>query len=129
MTDRELRAWRGVKPVAAPVGVAISTRVRTTSQDDQVLERVAEHLGRLRRADLAVVSRPGPVDAALNADERRQVRRDRLNTRKKGLTALRRRGGLMRSSPPMMIGSAWPVMPSTVMWRGYGRRSPPSRRV
>ncbi|MBS4730110.1 hypothetical protein MSM1_17815 [Mycobacterium sp. SM1] len=87
MTDRELRAWRGVKPVAAPVGVAISTRVRTTSQDDQVLERVAEHLGRLRRADLAVVSRPGPVDAALNAGERRQLRRDRLNARKKGLTA------------------------------------------
>jgi hypothetical protein len=75
-----------VKPVAAPLGVAIETRLRTTPADDRVLDLVAEHLGRLRRGDLAAVSRPVPVDAALDADGRRQVRRDRLNARKKALT-------------------------------------------
>lgn len=75
-----------MKPVAALAGVAIGTRVRTTSAEDRVLDLVAEHLGRLRRADLAAVSRVVPVDAGLGADERRQVRRDRLNARKKALT-------------------------------------------
>ncbi|MBS4730534.1 hypothetical protein MSM1_20145 [Mycobacterium sp. SM1] len=87
MTADKLRAWRGVKPVAGPSGVATSTRLRITGEDERVLDLVAEHLGRLRRADLAVVSRPGPVGAGRDADERRQLRRDRLNTRKKGLTA------------------------------------------
>lgn len=75
-----------MKPVAAPAGVAIGTRVRTTSADDRVLDLAAEHLGRLRRADLAGVSRLVPIDAGLDADGRRQVRRDRLNARKKALT-------------------------------------------
>lgn len=78
------REWRGVKPVAAPSGVAVSTRVRTTAAEDGVLNQVADHLGRLRRADLAAVCRPEPV---ANADERRQIRRTRLNARKKDLTA------------------------------------------
>jgi hypothetical protein len=86
MTNRRLREWCGVKPVAAPAGVAIQTRVRTTSHDDQVLDLVAGHLGRLRRADLAAVSRPEQVDSALDAAGRRQARRDRLNARKKALT-------------------------------------------
>lgn len=81
-----LREWRGVKPVAAPSGVAIGTRLRTSPEDDRMLGLVAEHLGRLRRADLAAVSRSVPVDAGLDADGRRQVRRDRLNARKKQLT-------------------------------------------
>lgn len=51
-----------------------------------MLDAVADHLGALRRADLAAVSRPEPVDPALDADERRRVRRDRLNARKKQLT-------------------------------------------
>ncbi|MBL3752261.1 hypothetical protein [Mycobacteroides abscessus] len=88
MTDRRLRQWRGVKPVASPSGVAVVTRIRTTPADDRVLDVVAEHLGRLRRAGLMAVSRPVAVDAGLDADERRQVRRDRLNARKKALTAL-----------------------------------------
>ena len=81
------RQWRGVKPVAAPTGVAISTRLATTPDDERVLDLVAEHLGRLRRADLAAVSHCEPVDAGLDAEQRRQVCRDRLNTRKKALTA------------------------------------------
>ncbi|GAB5005203.1 hypothetical protein MAHJHV63_52370 [Mycobacterium avium subsp. hominissuis] len=47
MAARKLRPWRGVKPVAAPAGVAISTRVRTTAEDERVLDLVAAHLGRL----------------------------------------------------------------------------------
>lgn len=84
--SRGRRTWRGVKPVAAPSGVAVTTRLRTTAGEDQVLDAVAAHLGRLRRADLAAVSRPEPVDSGLDADERRQVRRERLNARKKALT-------------------------------------------
>ena len=58
VTAVELREWRGVKPVAGPAGVAITTRLRTTPDDEHVLDLVAEHLGRLRRADLAAVTRP-----------------------------------------------------------------------
>lgn len=87
MTGSGLRQWRGVKPVAVPSGVAVETRLRTTVTDDRVLDLVAEHLGRLRRADLAAVCRPVPVDAGLDSEQRRQVRRDRLNARKKALTA------------------------------------------
>jgi hypothetical protein len=87
MTDRALRQWRGVKPVAAPSGVAIATRLRTCAEDEFVLDLVADHLGQLRRADLAVTSQREPVDPRLRAAERRAMRRDRLNTRKKALTA------------------------------------------
>ena len=87
MTARALREWRGVKPVAAPSGVAISTRLATTPADERVLDAVAAHLGSLRRADLAAASQPRPVDPGLDAQERRQVRRGRLNARKKALTA------------------------------------------
>lgn len=87
MTARRLRQWRGVKPVAAPTGVAITTRLRTTAEDEFVLDRVAAHLGVLRRADLAATCQRDPVDARLSAEERRQQRRDRLNARKKTLTA------------------------------------------
>jgi IS605 OrfB family transposase len=75
-----------VKPVAAPAGVAISTRVRTTPEDDQVLDLIAEHLGRLRRCDLAAVSHSPQVDPGLDAEGRRQARQTRLNARKKELT-------------------------------------------
>jgi hypothetical protein len=48
----------------------------------------AQHLGRLRRADLAAVCRAQPLPADLDTEARqRQARRDRLNTRKAGLTA------------------------------------------
>jgi predicted transcriptional regulator len=76
-----------VKPVAGPSGVAITTRLRTTPEDEQVLDLVAEHLGRLRRADLARACQPVFVDPGLDGDTRRRVRRDRLNARKKALTA------------------------------------------
>jgi len=84
---QKLRQWRGVKPVASPAGVAITTRLRTTPEDERVLDLVAEHLGRLRRADLAAVTQPQPLDPEIGGAARRQARRDRLNTRKKALTA------------------------------------------
>jgi hypothetical protein len=87
VTAKKLREWRGVKPVAGPAGVAITTRLRTSPEDEHVLDLVAEHLGRLRRADLASVTRSGPVDPALDGAAKRQAHRDRLNTRKKALTA------------------------------------------
>jgi hypothetical protein len=86
VTAGKLREWRGVKPVAGPSGVAITTRLRTTPADEQVLDLVAEHLGRLRRADLARICRPVPLEPTMDAAAKRQARRDRLNTRKKALT-------------------------------------------
>jgi IS605 OrfB family transposase len=87
VTVERLREWRGVKPVAGPSGVAIMTRLRITPDDELVLDAVADHLGRLRRADLAGVSRPDPLATALGTEARRQVRRGRLNSRKGRLTA------------------------------------------
>ena len=87
VTAVKLREWRGVKPVAGPAGVAITTRLRTTPDDEHVLDLVAEHLGRLRRADLAAVTRPQRLDSAGDGEAKRHARRDRLNTRKKALTA------------------------------------------
>ena len=52
-----------------------------------MLDLIAEHLGKLRRADLAAVTRPDPLDPAMDGEAKRQARRDRLNTRKKALTA------------------------------------------
>jgi hypothetical protein len=87
MTDRKLRQWRGVKPVAAPTEVAITTGLRTSVEDGYVLDQVAAHLGRRRRTDLAATACHEPVDSRLSAEDRRQVRRDELNARKKALTA------------------------------------------
>jgi IS605 OrfB family transposase len=87
VTAVKLRQWRGVKPVAAPAGVSITTRLWTTNDDEHVLDLVAEHLGGLRRADLARVCRPVPLDPCPGGATKRQARRDRLNTRKKALTA------------------------------------------
>jgi hypothetical protein len=87
VSEVRLREWRGVKPVAGPCGVAITTRLRTTPADERVLDLVAEHLGGLRRADLASITRPDRVDSAIGDAAKRQVRRTRLNTRKKALTA------------------------------------------
>ena len=87
VTAVKLREWRGVTPVAGLSGVAISTRLQTTPADEQVLDLVAGHVGGLRRADLAAVSPPAPLDPAMDDDARRQARRDRVNTRKKALTA------------------------------------------
>jgi hypothetical protein len=61
VTAVKLREWRGVKPVAGPFGVAITTRIRTTPGDGYVLDLVAQHVGKLRRADLAQVTEPQPV--------------------------------------------------------------------
>ena len=88
VTVERLREWRGVKPVAGPSGVAITTRLRTTPEDEFVLDAVADHVGRLRRADLAAVCRPEPMAAGLDADARRRFRRERLNSRKGALTAV-----------------------------------------
>jgi hypothetical protein len=87
VTAARLRDWRGVKPVAAPAGVAITTRLRTTPEDEHVLDLVAVHLGALRRTDLARVCHPVPLDPGLDGEATRQARRDRNNTRKKALTA------------------------------------------
>jgi hypothetical protein len=87
VTVKRLREWRGVKPVAGPSGVTIATRLRTTAEDEFVLDAVADHVGRLRRADLAAVCRPEPLAAGLESDARRQLRRERLNNRKGRLTA------------------------------------------
>jgi hypothetical protein len=38
MTAVKLREWRGVKPVPGPSGAAITTRLRTTPEDDTVLD-------------------------------------------------------------------------------------------
>jgi hypothetical protein len=61
--------------------------LRTSADDERVLDLVAEHLGRLRRADLASACRPQPYAAGLDTDARRQARRDRPNSRKTALTA------------------------------------------
>jgi hypothetical protein len=61
VTTHKLRQWRGVKPVAYPTGVAITARLRTSTDDEFVLDQVAAHLGGLRRADLAATAhRPTP---------------------------------------------------------------------
>ena len=87
MTAVKLREWRGVKPVPGPSGAAITTRLRTTPEDGTVLDAVAGHLGRLRRADLAHVCRPVPPGLSLDDEARRQARRDVLNARKQVITA------------------------------------------
>jgi hypothetical protein len=61
--------------------------LQTSAHDERVLDLVAEHLGRLRRADLTSACRPQPQAAGLDTDTRRQVRRARLNARKAALTA------------------------------------------
>jgi len=71
-----------VKPVASLVGVAIANRLRTTTKDDQVLASSVAHLGRLRGAiSRGYASRF--VDPGIDGDAKRQLRRDRLNTRRK----------------------------------------------
>ena len=87
MTAVKLREWRGVKPVPGPSGAAITTRLRTTPEDDTVLDAVAGHLGRLRRADLAHVCRPVPPGSSLDDEAKREARRDVLNARKRAITA------------------------------------------
>jgi hypothetical protein len=87
VTARKLRQWRGVKPVADPTGVAITARLRTSADDEFVLDQVAAHLGGLRRADLAATAHRPTPDPQLSTEQRRQVRRDELNGRKKVLTA------------------------------------------
>jgi hypothetical protein len=87
VTVERLRGWRGVKPVAGPSGVAITTRLHSTPEDEVVLDALAGHVGRLRRADLAAVCRPEPLAAGLGADTRRRLGRERLNHRKGRLTA------------------------------------------
>src|SRR5579862_1356504 len=86
MTAVRLREWRGVMPTAGPSGTAITTRLRTTPADDAVLDAVAEHLGRLRRADLAQACRPAPSAGGAGGPKARASRGDR-NARKRGLTA------------------------------------------
>ena len=87
MTAEKLREWRGVKPVAGPSGVAITTRLRTAAEDELVLDAVADQVGRLRRADLVAVCRRQPPAAGLDAEARRRARREQLNNRKGRLTA------------------------------------------
>jgi hypothetical protein len=59
-----------VKPVAASAGAAVTTRLRTSKTEDEVLDEVAALLGSLRRADLAAIARPvagGDRKADVNA--------------------------------------------------------------
>jgi IS605 OrfB family transposase len=77
-----------VKPVAGPSGAAITTRLRVTPADAAVLDTVAGHLGRLRRADLVQVCRPALLADGAGEAGRRHARRDGLNARKRALTAL-----------------------------------------
>jgi hypothetical protein len=87
VTVEKLHEWRGVKPVASPSGVAITTRLRTSPADEVILDALAAHLGKLRRSDLATMCRPQPLTVCLDADARHQARRERLNDRKGRLTA------------------------------------------
>jgi IS605 OrfB family transposase len=87
MTAQKLREWRGVKPVSGPAGVAITTRLQTTPADERVLDLVAEHLGKLRMADFAALNHPQLLDPEISGAAKQQVHRDRLNKRKKELTA------------------------------------------
>ena len=50
-------------------------------------DAVRVNLGRLRRADLAAITGPQPLDPAIDETATRQARRTRLNTRKRALTA------------------------------------------
>jgi hypothetical protein len=77
MTTVRLREWRGVKPVTGPSGLGITAQLRTSGPDERVLEVVAAHLGRLWRADLALVSLPQLLDEGVIGELRRQARRDR----------------------------------------------------
>jgi IS605 OrfB family transposase len=88
MTAVRLREWQGVKSVPGPSGAAIRTRLRVTSADETVLDAVAGHLGRLRRADLARVCRPVPLAASPGGAGERSASRDGLNSRKQALTVL-----------------------------------------
>ena len=74
--------------MAGPTGAVITTRLRVTPADEVVLDAVAGHLGRLRRADLAQTCRPALRTADSGEAGRRQARRDGQNARKRGLTAL-----------------------------------------
>jgi IS605 OrfB family transposase len=85
MTAVRLREWRGVKQVPGPPGAAITTRLRVTPADGAVLDAVAEHMGRLRRADLALVCRP--IVGGMGEVGRRHARRDGLNSLKREMTA------------------------------------------
>ena len=88
VTAVKLREWRGVKPTAGPSGVAINTRLRTTRGDVHVLDLVATHLGRLRRADLAAVTRPQPLEQARDGAAAATV----IGRRAQGFRARRREG-------------------------------------
>ena len=87
VTTDALGLWRGVKPVTAASGCAITARLRTTGEDEWVLDAVAAHLGWSRRADPAVTSEREPLNAQLSDPQRSRVRRDRLNARRMALTA------------------------------------------
>lgn len=69
---RRLRSFTGVKPVAAPSGVAIRTRLRLSPADEHVIGEVAAWTSMLRRRDLAVRSTLGdrPDKATLSARKR-----------------------------------------------------------
>jgi hypothetical protein len=84
------------------MGVAISTRSSTTVEDERVIDRVADHLGRLRRSDLVRVCQPVPMEPGIDDAAKRQVRRDRLNARKKALTA----ASSARWASAVIIGNA-----------------------
>jgi hypothetical protein len=61
--------------VAAPAGARIRTRLRTTADDDAVLEALGSHLGALAGADLAQRCAQGRLDAKATSDSRRERKR------------------------------------------------------
>ena len=119
MTARLLREWRGVKPVAAPAGAAISARLHTTAEEERVLDAVAAHLGSLRRAELAAVSCPRPVDdPGLDGELRRAVRRGRL-----ARDAQYRHGtGLRAAIATIEARLAAPTIDVLTVWQRKARR-------
>ena len=79
--------------VAAPSGARIRTRLRTSADDDAVLEALGSHLGALAGADLARRCAEGSLDAKAAAVSRRE--------RKRAMTAAsssRWAGAITRSS-------------------------------
>ncbi|WP_407771804.1 hypothetical protein [Mycobacterium sp.] len=86
--------------------------------------RTSESVG---RTDLAAVSRPQPVDPGLDAEQRHQLRRDRLNAGKKELTvqsSARWANAIIAAVTTRPGGRA---MPPTATSSGYGPPSPPSK--
>lgn len=84
VTVERLREWRGVKPVADRRCGDYYPAAYPPPEDEFVVDAVADHVGRIGRADLAARCYAEPLAAGLDADACRPVRRERLNSGKEG---------------------------------------------